>query len=235
MGEIEVVRVDVAAQTVGTLIRLPDRQWALFDPVEADQIIAQLDERPMVAALATCTEELGRLRKELQAAKARLAVAEHDRETRHQIEKARLCAEAEQSRLDALTLHLEVERNRLEKERLAARIEHLQQAFEKKTISALEMENEQLLLAESAHRFEVSSENLEQAQARRKEAQFRLEEYPDHKSAEVDTEIAPIDVHEAKIRELKDTIRRLTVRAPIRGFVTAIQSSPWPPSMAGIS
>ena len=81
-GEVEVVRVDVATALSGILAPLPRGPWTLFDTVEPDQIVAQLDERPLRAEMTVLEQELVRLQKELGAVADRLAVSEADRARR---------------------------------------------------------------------------------------------------------------------------------------------------------
>jgi hypothetical protein len=58
VGEVEAVRIDVAAGTDGTLMPVAHGRWVLFDRVEANQVLARLNDRPVQAEMTTLAAEL---------------------------------------------------------------------------------------------------------------------------------------------------------------------------------
>ena len=55
IGEIEAIRVEVASPLDGILMplpKLPEGRWALYDTVEPNQVLAQLDDKPLQAQIA---------------------------------------------------------------------------------------------------------------------------------------------------------------------------------------
>lgn len=65
VGEVEAVRIVVAAPADGILAALPRGPWALFDRVEAESVLARLDDRAIRAKMATLQAEVARLQTEL--------------------------------------------------------------------------------------------------------------------------------------------------------------------------
>ena len=101
IGEIEAIRVEVASPLGGILMplpgKLPDGRWVLYDTVEKGQVLARLDDRPLQAEMAALVQELDRLKKELDAVAAKLAVSEADRRLSYMTEAVRLHVEWEQA------------------------------------------------------------------------------------------------------------------------------------------
>lgn len=230
IGEVESVRVEVTAATDGSLIPLAGGQWSLFDEVEFNQVVAQLDDTPIRAQLATLAEELGRLRKELDAAAAKLATSEADRTRSHLTEAVRLKIEAEQRRLGVLDRRILVETDALELERLNIRVSCLTPLFAKKLVSEMEMKNERMLRDEAAKRLAANTKALGEGETQLRAAEQRLKQYPPSLGADLVKELAPIaaaaSVEQARIREVEVQIGRLAIRAPIRGVICAVQRRP---------
>lgn len=230
LGEVEAVRVDLAAGNNGILAPLASGPWTVFDVVESNQVVAQLDDRPIRAQLLTLTEELGRLHKELDAAGMKLTVSEADRARVHVTDLERLHLELEQHRLSVLDRQAQHELNRLELQRYSTRVDCLQPMYERKLISDLEMKNEQTLRDEAAKRFAEGAQALHEAEAQQVLAEGRLEQFPGLLAADVAKELAPVaaaaEVQRARIRELDIEIQRLTIRAPFRGLICTIHH--WP-------
>jgi multidrug resistance efflux pump len=230
LGEVEAVRVDVTTGAAGILAPLPRDPWTLFDVVDANQIVARLDERPIRAQLATLTEELSRWRKELDAAASKLALSEADRAQTYLTETTRLRVDFERICLAVLDHRLAVETDRLELQRRDMRLECLKPLHVKKMISDLEMKNEQMLRDEVAKRLAEDSKDLAEAQTQQRNAETRLKQFPGLRAADVAKLLAPIaaaaEVQMARIRELQIEITRLAIRAPTRGIICAVHRRP---------
>jgi multidrug resistance efflux pump len=237
IGEVEALRVDVTAATDGALVPLAGGQWSLYDEVEFNQVVAQLDDAPVRAQLATLTEELARLRKELEAAAAKLAVSEADRARDHQADVARLQVEAEQRRLAVLDRRIQVETDTLELGRLNARVSCLTPLFAKKLIAELEIKNEKALRDEAAKRLAANTKSLGEAETQLRVAEQRVRLHPPALAADSTKELAPIAaaaaVQQARIREVELSATRLAIRAPIRGVICAVLRRPGETVRAG--
>lgn len=230
IGEVESVRVDVTASTDGALVPLAGGQWTLFDEVEFNQVVAQLDDGPIRAQLAALTAEHARLQKELDAEAAKLKVAESDRANRHLVDSARIRIETEDRRLDVLDRRIQVEFDTLELERLNIRVNCLTPLFAKKLVSEMEIKNERMLRDEVAKRLAAGSKALGEAETALRAAELRLKECKPFVSADFARELAPLaaatTVQEATIREIEAGISKLAVRAPIRGVICAVLRRP---------
>ena len=230
IGEVEVRQVNVASALSGVLADLPRGPWKLYQEVEKDEVVARLDEKPLQAQMATLVQELARLRKELDAAAARLTVSESDRARTYLDNTIRLCIEQEDRRLVVLERQVQVAIDRLEAERTKTYLECLQPLYVRKIVSDLEMTNARIYAEEAAKRLEDTSKVLGEAQTQEKSADERSAKFPALQKADVPTELAPIiaaaNVQQAKINELDLEISRLKIRAPIGGRISAILH--WP-------
>ena len=230
IGEVEAIRVEITSPLDGILAQPAGGPWALFERVEPNQLVAQLDDRPIRAQLATLTEELGRLRKELDAAVEKIAVTESDRVRAHWTETIRLSVELEQRRIALLDRQVLVAVDRLEAERTNTRLECLKPLYAKKMVSELEINDAKMLREEAAKRLAENLKLLSECETQTKDAEARQQKIPDFRRTDVPKELAPItaaaDVQQAKIRELEVQIARMTIRAPIGGLICCVHH--WP-------
>ena len=231
-GTVEAVRVDVAAASSGRLATLPGSSWRLFETVDANQVLAQLDDQAVRAALAVCQQELEHLKKELEAQDANLAITEADRARSHQTETIRLRVELERARLATLGYRAQVEADQLELQRRNVRLEYLQPLYAKKAVADLEMNDERMQQQAAAQRLEEDRKTLREAETGEREAAARLQRFPAIRLADAEKTLAPIaaeiEVQQARLRELQTQLDQLTIRAPIRGMICAIYH--WPGS-----
>jgi multidrug resistance efflux pump len=232
IGEVEVVRVDVSSPLGGILMPLPQGLWSLYETVEANQVLAQLDDRPLQAQMVTLVQELARLRKELDALAAKLAVSEADRGLTYMDDSVRLQVQLQQRNIVVLEWLAKVAVNRLEAQRRTVYYDCLKPLYDKKIISELELNNARMLRDEALARLAENTKVLGEAETQNKMAGARLAQLPKFLPANVPAELAPIaaaaEVQQAKIRELEVEISRMTIRAPIRGMIVAIHH--WPQS-----
>jgi multidrug resistance efflux pump len=232
IGEVEAIRVDVASPLSGILVTLPQGPWKLYEIVEPDQVLAQLDDRPLQAQMATLKQELARLEKELDAVTAKLAVSEADRGLTYMTDAVQLRLEVERRNLVSLERQSELAVNRLEAQRRSTYVDCLKPLYEKKMVSELELNNARMLRDEAEKRVSEYSKVLSEAVAEKKSAEARLSQLPRFLPTDVAKALAPItaalQVQQAKIDELKVEISRLTIRAPMRGMICTIHH--WPQS-----
>jgi len=230
LGEVEAVRIDVAVARDGVLLPLPRGPWTLFDAVEANQIVARLDDRPVRLLLATAQEELQRLRRELEAATAEFRADESDRQRAYLSDAARLRSDLEQRRLAVLDRRVEVELARLESQRCDQRLELLKPLNAKKMVSELELASEQSLREQAVRRVEEGEKALREAESLQAEAESRWQGFPEFHASEAEGALAPIaaavQVQQARVEEIREDIERLVIRVPIRGTICAVHR--WP-------
>jgi multidrug resistance efflux pump len=230
IGEVEAIRVEITSPLEGILVQPPSGPWALFERMEPSQVVAQLDDRPIRAQLAMLTEELGRLRLELDAAAEKIGVAESDRVRTYLTEAVRLCIELEQRRIALLDRQVLVAIDRLEAERTNTRCECLKPLLAKKMISELEMNDAKMRRDEAAKRLAENLKLFAECETQQKDAESRQTKLPGFRAADVPKELAPIKaataVQQAKIRELEVQISRMTIRAPIGGLICRVHH--WP-------
>ncbi len=232
IGEVEAIRVDVASPLGGILMPLPQGPWSLYETVEPNQVLAQLDDRPLQAQLATLAQELARLRKELDARRGEVGGQRSGPRAELHGRRgaaARRIGAAEPRRAGAAA---EVAVNRLEAQRRSVYLDCLKPLFDKKIVSQLELNNARMLRDEAAKRLAENTKVLDEAEGQKKGAVARLEQLPKFLPADVDKQLAPIAaailVQQAKIHEVEVNISRLTIRAPIRGMIVTIHH--WPQS-----
>ncbi len=242
IGEIEAIRVEVTSPLSGILVPLPHQEpWALYETVEPNQVLAQLDDKPLQAEMATLVQELDRLRKELDAVAAKLAVSEADRGLTYMTEAVRLRVELEQRSLVVLKRQAEVVVNRLEAQRRTVYYDCLKPLFDKKIISELELNNARMLRDEAVARATEHAKVLAEAETEKTAAETRLHQLPKFLPADIAAELAPIaaaaQVEQAKIREVEVQISRLVIRAPLHfhGMICAINHWPQTAIKAGDS
>jgi multidrug resistance efflux pump len=230
LGEVEAVRVSVAAAVSGKLVPLPQGPWSLYEKVEADQVMAQIDDQPLQAQLKSSTQELERLTQELKAAGDKLKVSEADRARSQWMDSVRMVTELEQYWLIVLTRQVQIETDRLELQRRNTRVDCMKLLYDKKMISELEMNTERMLRDEVAKRVGENQKALAEAVRHQKEAEKRLAALPKLQVADVQAQLEPVrvaaKVQAARIEEVKVQIDRLPIRAPIRGMICAINH--WP-------
>jgi multidrug resistance efflux pump len=230
LGEVEAVRLDVAAAADGTLVPLSRGHWSLFETVLAHDVIARLDDRIVKAQLDVLQKELVRLRSELQATGVKERVAEFDRLQTHLRESSRLSWQIETSRLDVLDRQVQVEFDRIELQRRRARLEYLESMYKKSMVSEMDYQDEKMLHDQAEKRLADNTQALEQAKKQQQEAQERLKSLPEYQKVELDALIAPIrdaiEAQQARIKELQLQTDNLEIRAPITGTICAIYR--WP-------
>ena len=243
IGEIEAIRVDVTTPLGGILVPLPRQEpWALYDPVEHDQVLARLDDQPLQAEMATLVQEVDRLRKELGAVTAKLDISEANRKLTYMTDAVQLRVELERRSLTALERQAEVVVNRLEAQRTSIYYDCLKPLYEKKIVSEIELNNARMLRDEAAARAAENTKVLGEAESAKKSAETRLHQLPDFLPADVAKELAPIaaavQVAQAKIHEVEVQIGRLVIRAPpapFHGMICAINRWPQTAVKAGDS
>lgn len=237
VGEVEAIRVDVAVRVDGLLAPLSRPPWQLLEQVEAQQLVARLDDRPLQANLDTFRAELVRLRKTLEAEQVRVALEQADRQTGHLGEAARLAWQVEQHRLRVLELRAVLEGDRVALRRLDARLEFLVPLHQRGAVSDVEISDARLMRDEVAKRVAETEKVLAEAERHHWAARQRLQEFPPLVLAEANQLLSPVEaavsVQEATIRQLQVQAEWLEIRAPLSGTIVAIYRHPGQTVRAG--
>lgn len=111
-GEVSALRIDATSPTEGKLVPLPGEQLKLLDTVEKGQVVAMIDEGPLLLELAALQVELLQLEAEIPATIESERMAQLDRETAAESDQVR---EHQRARIDF----------DFEKRRLAERLDQL--------------------------------------------------------------------------------------------------------------
>lgn len=231
VGEVEAVRVDVAAANDGLLTSLDQsRTWALFDTVKAGETLARLDDRLLMLQLATLRSELDRLKADVDAEGARLIFDQAKLQHDHLRELARLIWKHQQRRLLVLDRRVLLETDRMELQRTNARVTRVEQLLAGKHISPLEVIEAQLLRDTIAARIDANTRSLSEEERQVQEAKDALAEQPEVSQPDIDQLLAPfraaITTQESRINELHHSVESLTITAPFSGSIAAIHA--WP-------
>ena len=230
VGEVHAVRVDALSPVDGLLVKVSDRLPELFDTVQAGQVVARLDDKPMQATLETLQADQASLRKQLAATDATTREAQAARLHNEMTEVRRLTLDIEKLRLDILDRKTLIETDKIERSRLSAQYTAIQGLVERgveSRIALIDVEKQRDLVD---RRIADNEKTLKEAEDQRAQGQERLAKFSTTPPADLETVLAPvreaITAQEARIREVKVQVEALDVRAPITGTVTSIYS--WP-------
>jgi multidrug resistance efflux pump len=204
--------------------------WTLFDEVEANQVVARIDDAVLREELKALQAELKRLENDLEANVERTSMEMADRQRAYLQDTARLLWELQRLQLTILEHRAQLETDNMELLRLNTDLEFLEPMLAKNMVPEREVVAQRLLRDEVARRIEVTSKCLQEAEAQQKELQRRLREYPQLEEPDVAKLIAPleaaIEAQKARIEQVEATINSLVIRAPMRGTICAIYC--WP-------
>ena len=230
VGEVDAVRVDLVAGSDGMLVSPSYGQWALFDHVEANAVIARLDDRPVLAEMATLSAELVRLRQELDAAAENLQTERSDREHDHLCEHRQLVCQCQQCRLDVLDRRAVIEAARVERKRLDRGLTFLESLRESGTATELRITDQRLKSDAVQKRIEENEKALAEAERQYKEAEVELLGYPDMPEADAAKLLKPLEaaitVGERRVDELRVRIDGLEICSPVSGTICAVHKRP---------
>jgi multidrug resistance efflux pump len=230
VGEVEAVRLDLAAGVDGRLVSLSRPHWTLFDQVAVGDVIARLDDRPVLAEVSAVRAELERLRKEIEAAAEQYALEQTEREHDHRREAYRLAWQIQRHRIDVLDRRALVETDRVELLRLEERVAALERAVPRGVIPELELVEQRLRRDRIRERMSRNRDAVAEAEDQRKDAVERFQEYPGMRTADMEKLLGPFEaalgVQEALLEGLSVQIDGLRIRAPISGTLVAIYA--WP-------
>ncbi len=229
VGEVEAVRLSVSAGVDGLLLPLPQGQWTLFDTLEKGQVITQLDDRPIRAAIRTLRLEVVRLHEELAAVETQVAWDQADRKHDDTREAVRLAWDVERRRLELLDRKAQVEIDRVELQRLEWRLHFLKPLRDNNVVSEMELGEEERARDLVARRIEENRKVVTRADAQLAESEKRAKSFSPQQ-IQIARLLAPVQAEIAKgesaVAELVLQVENLQIRAPISGVISEIFS--WP-------
>ncbi|MDX1965243.1 MAG: HlyD family efflux transporter periplasmic adaptor subunit [Pirellulales bacterium] len=229
MGEALSVRLDVVAAAEGQLTNFRG-PWKLFDTVTANQVIARIDDRPVLAKLETLQKQLAMLRSKLRAEQAAWLIAENDRHDRRELELQRLQWEVDASRLEAIYQKVELEGAKIELQRRTERLSMLEPLVPTGAVTRLQYSEEKLLHDRLAAQLKERQVAQEQAQIAQTRATERLQNLSKLDAADMAAALEPlhaeIAVQESLMAELQFLVAGLEIRAPMSGVIAVIHR--WP-------
>ena len=230
VGEVEVVRIDVAATSDGMLVPLPQVPWTLFDAVQANQILARLDDQHIQAGLATLAAEAIELEKQVEATTAEIELEQSEAKFDKFREAIRLALRIEQLRLELLDRNVDLATDEVELQRLTARVDFVAPLREGGAVTELELTEARLLRDEAAARLAERTIARDETVQQGRLAIKHFREIPEIEKAAVEKILGPVraslTTHEARIKELRLQLNSLVIRAPINGIITTIHT--WP-------
>lgn len=232
VGEVEAYQVDVTAGIDGLLIAPEQNYWHLLDKVKQNQVLARLDDTALRADLLAVQAESERLRAEVQSAIARMKLDQDQLTQNHTQNRLRLTWELEQRRVERLQQAAVIKEDMTTLKGIQASLDLLEglaqrQAglFSPAQLTDLRQQRDVLNT-----RIQDNRDVLVEIDKQFRDAQKRLEEFPDLDMAESDDLLAPIregiKVQEAIMETINVQIENLVIRSPVDGTITAIYR--WP-------
>lgn len=236
IGEVEAIRSIMTAGANGLLTDPTEQhRWRVLEKIEANEIIARLDDQLLTQQLATQRAELERIQLEVDAATAKLSFDFANQQRDHLHEQIRLAWKREQRRVSALLTQVQLAADRVLEQNLDAAADRAEQLFRLSTPqlrAASELESLQARLAcdQVAARIAANEKTLAEQQQQVDQAVTAYDDYlPLHLPA-IAPLLAPlraaITTQSSRIDEVRHQIDGLVIRAPYAGEIVAIHA--WP-------
>jgi len=246
VGEVEVVRYELAAPAGGILVSPSGPAHQLFDLLAAGELVARLDDRPVLASLEMVRGEVVRLQKELEATAAKtaldLAAAASNLSTynlRKLTESRQLALDLERARLTLVDRKALLEADRVQLQRLNELYEATRKVFLQGAETQYMMLDVQLRRDTVAARCQGEQKAVEEAQQQLQTVQSRQEgtlkeiaQLPALPPAQATLAalLAPLQaavaVEEAHIRQVQLQVDSLVIRSPAAGRICDIYRRP---------
>ena len=234
------VNAELYAATSGTEGLLVDTGLHSIEPfhrVRAGQILARIDNRPVLATLAVLESESGRLRLEVAAARAAWEQANGRLLVDSQSEWHRRMLQVELLRLDILDRKTQLELDRVSLQHEDARLAQAEQAYRGDAVNSLELARVQVLRDVIHERIEHNMAAIIESQAQLEAARERLAQYEQPADDNLAVVLAPLQAavatQETRIEEVRIRIESLVVLSPLDGIVTTVHRLPGQTVTAG--
>lgn len=229
VGLAQALRYEVSTPVSGTIASVPVQP---LDRVDAGDVVAQLDDEGLEAQVRTAIAAAAQLSAELEAARVRMTSGEGPLAEGYTADLRRFWLDEQQRRLDALSLEVSVETDRVELERRRLDHQRAENLFTDGLIPAADRDNAELAYREVATRLEHNSTLLDETQAEQRSAQRRREEFERrHPSGPgLGAALRPlaeaVKVQEGRLEELRVARKNLTLHSPIAGEVSQVLCRP---------
>jgi multidrug resistance efflux pump len=243
VGEVFALRMDATSAADGTLLPLPGEQLRLHDFVEKGQVLARIDESPLLMELAALQVELKQMEAEIPATIESERMAQIDRE--QQLDGQRMEIETEQRRIAERIEQLRLEEVQQKADALAYRVTfavqgakaaHLEELSRTKLLDlrgSIEVFDAQTARDEAKQALDGAELVIREIELQRKELTSKLASMRSiDKAPEIDLEKvlepqrAAIEARRKQIELLDAQVSTLSVVAPISGTVTFIYAQP---------
>ena len=224
VGSVELREIAVAPLIDGT-IQTMSVDW--FDQVEADKVVALMDDTLVKAELITAQAELSQLRATLDAERDKLQLLATDRQLDEHNMRRRFILNEEEARLDYIDRVSRQETNKLTVERLKIQLDRQKLLFDKNITDQATYDDTRLRHESVKTELEENEKAIELAAARIDEAMQRRKEH-EQQMTDVDTPalmqplIENIRVQENRIAQIGERRKLLVLKAPLAGKVSRI-------------
>jgi len=200
----------------------------LYDDVEAGDVVAKLDDQPLLASIRTSEATVRQLNAEVEAVRTQVLSDTGQDHAGWTADLRRFQIDEEQRRLDMLGLKVEIESDRVEAARLALELDRAETLLAAGLVSHSEYDISRLAHEQVRRRLEdnvlllaQTEQEYEQARARREAFERELPQLPRDEPL-----IAPlreaIAVETARLEEIELLRQSMVLRSPVVGRVSQI-------------
>jgi len=221
IGVARALEYEVSANSTGTLQTvLVD----LYDIIEAGDMLAKLDDAPVIAALETADASIRQLTAEIGAAKGQV----FGDKAAWVADLRRFQIDEESQRLDVIALRVAIESDEIEALRLALDVQRNKPLFEDGIISESQFDNIALQHERVQTRIDGNKVLLSQAEEESRVARVRRQEYETDFPAAVGqtSTLRPlreaIAVETQRVNEIELQRQALVLRSPVAGRVNQL-------------
>ncbi len=225
IGLAQAPQYEVSPSATGTIDTLV---VALFQDVQAGEVVATLDERPVLATIATANATITKLQAELEAARAQMFSGAGSGLADVNADLRRFQIDEEDRRLAALSLRVVIESDEVERNRLALEVERHRQLLEEGIVGqslfdAIQAQHDvvetrltknKILLAQTEEEYRV-------ARDRRESYEGELAVVPAAAPQLLPLQEA-ISIEAARLREIQVQRASLVLRSPVDGRVSEV-------------
>lgn len=226
VGQVEALRFDMALRSDGLLVPCGNGALEPFDVVRAGDVMARLDDRPVLAGLQTLDAELTQIGELLDATEVRVRQEQVDRRHEFMDQARRLAVDRERLRLDIMDRRAAIETDGIRLRRLNAEYRAVDKAHGRGAETDFRLVTMGLERDEIKRRITANQEALDEAQQQVAAATERIDAQPETPPNYLDEQLAPIRAtiaaQEARIRELEIQAESLELRSPVHGTISAV-------------
>jgi len=221
IGIAQAFEYQVSAAATGTLESVPVR---LYDSVEAGEVVARLDDSPLRASLETARATVGQLSAELEAARIDAAAGSANLIG----ELRRFQVDEEERRLAVLNLRVEIETDRVQRERLELELRRSAPLVESGLISQQMFDDLQLRHRQVSRRIDDNAVLLEQTEQELQVARARRQAYEEELTPQQRGDVLLQPLREAitvatrEMEEIELQLQATLLRSPVAGQVTQV-------------